>query len=132
VSVTVTRDEASAEFYDACARHELLLRRCARCTSWAAPSIVSCPSCHSGELRWEPADGSATLVSWTVVHGRPTEDGGPAPSTVAGLVELAEGPWLHARLVDTDPDSLTAGQKLIVGFETPGDGEAVPIFRLVV
>jgi hypothetical protein len=56
-----------------------------------------------------------------VVHGR---DG----TTVAGVVELDEGPWLHARLVDVDAGALAVGAPLVVGFADAGD-ERVPVFR---
>ncbi|MGC4998432.1 Zn-ribbon domain-containing OB-fold protein [Streptomyces sp. DT195] len=129
-ALAVTRDDASAPFYDAATRGELLLRRCADCVHWAAPRAVACPACGSARLTWEPARGDATLVSWTVVHGRPPAEGGEAPRTVAGLVELAEGPWLHGRLTGVaDPGSLTCGQRLVLAFERPGGGEAVPVFR---
>jgi uncharacterized OB-fold protein len=63
------------------------------------------------------------------VHGRPPADGGETPRTVAALVELAEGPWLHGRLVGAEPASLTAGQPLTLAFDRPGGGESVPVFR---
>ncbi|MDQ0989340.1 Zn-ribbon domain-containing OB-fold protein [Streptomyces sp. V3I7] len=128
---TVTRDDASAPFYDATARGELLLRRCADCPAWAAPRTLTCPSCGGDRLNWQVASGSAALVSWTVVHGRPAADGGEVPQAIAALVESAEGPWLHGRLVGAEPASLAAGLPLSLAFERPGDGEAVPVFRPV-
>ena len=47
---------------------------------------------------------------------------------MVGLVELDEGPWLHARLVDVDTASLSVGDAFAVDFEPAGE-EKIPIFR---
>jgi uncharacterized OB-fold protein len=126
----VVRDEASAPFFDAAAEGRLLIRRCAACGHWIAPyqrmgaSLDRCPACTSDRLEWAAAAGTGILVTWTVVHGRT----GGAERTV-GVVELAEGPWLTAPL-DADPAGLVAGTEMAVGFERPGGGEPVPVFRL--
>jgi uncharacterized OB-fold protein len=124
----VTRDDASAPFFDAAADGQLLARRCADCGHWVAPytrmgqALERCPNCTSERLEWAPASGAGTLVSWTVVHTRE----GPAPPI--GVVELAEGPWVTAR-VEADPADLRAGMALTVGFARPGGGEPVPYFH---
>jgi hypothetical protein len=121
--ISVARNEASAEFFDGTARGELLVRRCPRCSLVIAPNVPQCPDCSSPELVWQPADGAATLVTWTVVPG-PDDT-----HTVAGIVELAEGPWLHARILGVAPGDLAQGIALRVGFERHDDGEAVPVFH---
>jgi hypothetical protein len=124
----VARDDASAPFFDAAAAGRLLVQRCADCGHWVAPytrmglTLERCPECSSDRLAWAPASGAGTLVTWTVVH---TRDG---PSPPVGVVELAEGPWLTAR-VDADPEALRAGMPVTVGFARPGGGEPVPFFR---
>ena len=124
----VTRYEASAPFFDAASAGRLLIRRCADCGHWIAPytrmglTLDRCPNCTSGSLEWAPASGEGTLVTWTVVHTR------EGPARPIGVVELAEGPWLTAP-VDADPATLAAGMALRAGFERPGGGEPVPVFR---
>ncbi len=128
MSGPVSRDEASAAFFDAAASGQLLIRRCAACGHWQAPytrggvALDRCAQCTSERLEWAPASGDATLVTWTVVHSRE----GAAPPV--GVVELAEGPWLTAPL-DADPGGLAAGMALFVGFSRPDGGEPVPVFR---
>jgi uncharacterized OB-fold protein len=124
----VQRDAATAEFFAGTQRGELLLRRCAACGQPSRPQARSCAQCRSADLGWEPAAGQGTVVSWSVVHGRAGE-GEPPSSVVVAIVELDEGPWLHAQLVDVDPDSVTGGQRVTVGFEQAAGGEAIPVFR---
>ena len=126
-AIPVTRDTASAAFFDGTARGELLLRQCEDCDRLSAPRTETCPSCGSAHLAWTPAHGTGTLVSWTVVPGRAPEGGEP-PRVIAGLVELAEGPWLHARIVGIAPEDARVGLPLAVGFHRPEDGESVPVF----
>src|SRR5262249_37578112 len=67
----IERDNKSAEFFDAAARDELVMKRCDHCGQALAPEAAVCTSCCNTELSWIPTEGVATLVSWTVVHRAP-------------------------------------------------------------
>jgi hypothetical protein len=41
------------------------------------------------------------------------------------ILELAEGPWLQAPIIDTDPAELEEGALMRVRFVRPGDGEHI-------
>lgn len=129
LEVAVERDEASAPFFDAARQGTLLIRRCPSCERWYAPHLGWCTSCAGSRLEWQPAAGTAQLVSWGVAHAR-RPDGGAAtvPVRVLGLVELDEGPWLHTVLRVADPGKLRRGTPLHVEFAHPEDGEPVPVF----
>jgi uncharacterized OB-fold protein len=122
---SVHRDAATTEFFDGTAAGQLLIRRCEDSGHLLAPQSRTCEGCRSDRLAWVPANGTGTVVSWSIVHGR---DGS---RTVVAIVELDEGPWLHTQLVDVDPDAVEGGQRVTVAFQRPdGDGgEAVPVFR---
>ncbi|MGW2517501.1 Zn-ribbon domain-containing OB-fold protein [Streptomyces sp. NPDC001617] len=124
------RDPATAEFFDGTARGELLIRRCADCGHHSAPRCETCPACGSAALDRVPAEGTGTIASWTLVHGRPPRDGGPAPVTAVVVVELDEGPWLHSQVITTAPQEVRTGIRVTVEFERPEGGEAIPVFRL--
>ncbi|ROO87961.1 hypothetical protein EDD29_5610 [Actinocorallia herbida] len=124
----VHRDAQTAEFFDAAARGELLIRRCGACGAFNAPQVLACEHCQSDRQAWAVAAGTGTVVSWTVVHGRARGDAPPSRTSVA-IVELDEGPWLHARLTGLEPEAITAGLKVAVAFERPEGGEPVPTFR---
>ena len=126
-SPVVLRDEASAPFFDAASRGVLLLRHCTRCGRWGPPALHRCRSCHTTELEWLPSEGTAELVSWTVVHAKPLDGESPEPAIV-GLVELSEGPWFTTRLAGMSGSELRAGLALRVDFVRPDGGEALPFF----
>ncbi|MDI2129889.1 Zn-ribbon domain-containing OB-fold protein [Yinghuangia seranimata] len=113
----------TAEFFAGTARGELLVRRCADCGRHLAPRCVSCEVCGGTDLAWTAASGAGRVVSWTVL---PDRAGGPP--VVAGIVELAEGPWLNVRFVDVVPEAMTGGLAVEVRFVRPEGGEAVPVF----
>ncbi len=124
----VRRDPETAEFFDAAARGVFLIRRCGRCGTATEPQSRTCPSCGSPDLRPQEASGGASVVSWTVAHGRPAD--GPAVRTVLAIAELDEGPWWWSQVTDADPDTMHEGQRLLIDFARSGEHEAVPVFRL--
>lgn len=122
----IHRDALSAPFFDGTARGELLLPCCARCAHRMEPVATHCSHCGSRELEWAPATGTGTIVTWTVVH---TRANGSTLRTAVAIVELVEGPWLEAQIVAVDPDDITSGMPVRVGFERADGGEALPVFR---
>jgi len=125
---TVVRDKDSEEFFEGTANGVLLVRQCVNGhylppTQGQGPAI-RCHTCLSDELSWVPSSGEATLVSWVVPHARTGE-----ATSVAAIVELAEGPWMNA-LIDAEPDDprLQVGLPLTVTF-LPTEGEVLPAFR---
>jgi uncharacterized OB-fold protein len=126
----VARDQATATFFEGTARGELLVRRCRSCRAWWSPQAVQCATCGSTGLDWEPSAGTGHLVSWSVTHGRPREDGSTA-RVVVGIVQLDEGSWWWAQLRTDDPGALAVGDRAVVHFERSGDdSETVPVFAI--
>ena len=126
MTASIVRDSASAAFYDGTARGEFLLRHCPSCETHSAPQAIQCTACSSTELGWSRAEGAAILISWTVGHDR-----SGTVTTIAGLVELTEGPWIRTRITGvSDPSALATGMALHVAFEPVDGAETVPVFRV--
>lgn len=126
-NISVRRDEASAPFFDAAARRQLLIKTCPNCGEHAAPRARDCRRCGT-EMTWIPAAGEATLITWSAAPPGRDDPGGPA--TIFGWVELAEGPWLEALLVDVALADLREGMPLRATFvRRRGDDEHIPVFR---
>jgi uncharacterized OB-fold protein len=125
----VSRDAASAEFFDGTAADLFLLRRCPA-GHMSEPPAEQCTTCNATDLAWIPAGGGARLVSWAVSYGR-VADGEPPQRTVLAIGELDEGPWWWAQL-EGDTDELAVGRRLRIEFRRASDGEheAVPVFVL--
>ncbi|WP_067794058.1 Zn-ribbon domain-containing OB-fold protein [Actinomadura formosensis] len=115
------RDGRTDPFFDGTAAGRLVIRRCEACDRWFAPDASGCPGCGEEDPGWAEASGEATLVTWTVLPEEP-------PAYLA-LVELAEGPWLHARLDGVTRGDLREGLPLHVTFERPDEGETYILFH---
>ncbi|MGI8336161.1 Zn-ribbon domain-containing OB-fold protein [Actinomadura scrupuli] len=120
------RDGRTDAFFDGAAADRLMIRRCEACSRWSAPDTSTCPGCGGEEPAWARSSGQATLVTWTITHGRPREDGTVPEPVVLALVELDEGPWLHTRL--DGAGDLHEGMPLRARFGHPPEGEAYLFF----
>jgi uncharacterized OB-fold protein len=120
----IRRDAKSAEFFDAAACDELLIKKCMHCGQALPPEAAVCTTCGHTELSSAPAAGTATLVSWTVVHRAPNSALAALVPYTVGLVELTEGPWLYGRITGTP----SAGMALRAEFVHTYDGESYPTF----
>jgi hypothetical protein len=120
----VARDVDTAAFFDATASGQFLLRHCPACGATSAPQSAQCERCAATDLGWRPTSGDATLVSWTVSHGRPGTD-----PVILCIAELAEGPWWWARLEGAEPAELGIAAPLRIAYRRPRpDSETVPVF----
>lgn len=120
----------SRPFWDACARHELVLQRCTACSAAVFYPRSVCPACGSTRLEWEPASGSGTLYSYTVARRATHRKLADRVPYVIAIVELDEGPRMTSTVVGTDPDDLAVGLRLRVAFEDDED-VSFPVFRVV-
>jgi uncharacterized OB-fold protein len=124
----VVRDDRSAEFFDAAARGALAIRRCTDCGHRLGPEARTCTSCGGSTLEWLDAIGTGELVSWSVVHHSPHPSFAGLVPFAVGLIELAEGPWVEARLTELDLSALQVGLPLRAAFFHPEDRDAFPVF----
>lgn len=121
--------EDGAPYWEAARRGELAMPRCAACRHWVWPPSVVCPKCLGDDLTWERLSGRGTIYSFIVIH-RPQhpaflED---APYNVA-IVDLEEGPRLHANVLECANEDLCIGMPVEVVFDRVKDDVVLPKFR---
>ena len=127
-------DERSAPYWEAAARHELVVAKCSACEAFTVPPDVACPSCGSTrpDFVFTPVSGCGVVRSWTVMRQSflPGFDG-DVPFVLVD-VELAEQPELRliGRLLDGADAALAIGAPVRVAFEDIASGVAVPAFAL--
>jgi len=122
-------DDASAPFWEAAARHELIVQRCTRCGEFRHPPRPVCPHCNSFEHGWERAAGSGRVWSWVVAHPPLLPAFAEiAPYNVA-VVELPEGVRMIGRILDCPNGEIAVGLKVAVAFEDVESGVALPAWR---
>jgi uncharacterized OB-fold protein len=122
-------DAASAPFWEAAARHELLAQRCSACRRFRHPPRPVCPACGTFEHSFEPVSGRATVWSWVVVHPPVLPAfAEKAPYTVV-VVELPEGVRMIGNLLDVPDDQIHEGLEVVVDFDDVEPGVALPAWR---
>lgn len=123
-------DQWTQPFWDATARHELVLPRCGDCGTWRWPPGPFCPHCHSQVIEWQPA-GPPRLYSFTIVHRPGTAPEDPPQVIVPGLVEFPEagGMRFAAAIVDSEIDRIAISSALAVRW-VPKAETNVPVFTL--
>lgn len=105
----------------------LLAARCPDCARWHFPAGADCPYCSGERCETQPLSGIATLWLFTGVRNRPPGYLGDVPFGF-GVVELPEGLRLIARLTESDPGRLRAGQAMrlaIIPSHVDEDGRQV-------
>ncbi len=125
-------NEDTVEYWEACKRGELRLQRCAECGHWRFPPAVLCPRCLSERSSWERLGGRGKVYTFIVVH-RPQH---PAfyeevPYNVA-IVELDEGPRMHARIVGCPNEEIRIDMLVEVTFEKKNDDVTMPYFKRII
>ena len=124
-------DDASAGFWEACARHELVLQRCASCSAVRFPPRPMCPACRSFEYDWAPASGRGRVWSWVVVHPPVLPAfADRAPYNVI-VVELEEGVRMIGNLLGVPAEDIREGATVEVAWEDVEEGISLPIWRPV-
>jgi uncharacterized protein len=114
-------------FFDAAREGFLAIERCSACgkeqfaLAGRSAAIERCRHCAAPDPEWVRASGTGVLISYTIVPVRSSD--GPPSERVAGIIELVEGPWIHAAIV-AEPDVLRPGLAMIVDF--PGEDANLP------
>jgi uncharacterized OB-fold protein len=108
-------------FWDGASRGALLVKRCRACGQAHYYPRALCPFCFSDATEWQPAAGSGTIYSYSVMRRA------EIPYAIA-YVTLDEGVTMLTNIVDCDLDALRIGQRVQVVFKPTEGGPPVPMF----
>jgi uncharacterized OB-fold protein len=121
--------EDSAPFWEAAAKGELRMQQCSDCGHVRFPPAVLCSRCLSEDAEWTRLSGRGTVYSWIVVHqSQHPAFNADVPYNVA-IVELEEGPRLHANIVGGANERIHIGMPVEVAFKSVSDDTALVQFR---
>lgn len=95
-------------FFEAAARSELAIPRCAACQRRVWYPKPACPDCGGRELPWVPVSGRGTLFSWATVQRPLWKPFAEKVPYTTGLVALEEDPRVRlvSLLADCAPEEL--------------------------
>ena len=123
------RTKATAPYWEAAQRGELVLQHCLACDQPWFPPAEACPHCLAQNFEWRTVSGNGKIWSWVQMWQKyfPGFDE-EKPYNVA-LIELDEGPRLFTNLVECDADELHCEMPVEVVFDAVTDEVTLPKFR---
>jgi uncharacterized protein len=128
MSETNTRPFTAAAFNQFVNENKLMAARCSQCEATYLPPRAICPKCHGDQLEWVELEGHGRLAAFTSIYIAPSfmidQGFGRDNPYVTGIVELAEGVKISARLLGVDaqnPASILIGIPLAVAFIQEGE-----------
>jgi len=119
----------SAPFWEAVAKGELRIQRCARDGDFFFPPASRCPRDWSTEWTWEKLSGRGTIRSFVVFQRSYHPAFREALPYAVAIVELEEGARLVTRLIDIAVTDVRVGMPVAVAFTEVADGTTLPLFR---
>lgn len=124
---TVNRE--TEPFWEACRRHELLLKRCRECGRFHYYPRAICPHCLSLETEWVKAIGRGRVYTFTVTYQNRHWAFKDKTPYVLAYVELEEGVRMMTNIVQCRPEEVHIGMPVEVVFEDLADRIALPKFK---
>ena len=94
----------SDQYADALRGGRFLGLKCKQCQEYTVPPQKVCSGCHSEDMDVVELSRNGEIRSFTVIY-TPAE--GFEPPYIVGSVELEEGPWVTANIIDFDPEQAT-------------------------
>ena len=127
-SIQITVDGWTAPYWEAAREERLVAPRCQDCGAFRFPPSPFCPECRSQNTDWVTLSGRASVFSFSVVRGLPSQ---PDTLLVPAVVELPDAPGIHivSNIVEVDPDDVIIAMPVAVTFVDISDGWKLPVFR---
>jgi len=113
-----------ATFREHLKQGRFMIQKCGVCEAFVFYPRLLCTSCGALDLKWQDADGSGVVYSTTVVRRKPDQGG----DYNVAVIELAEGPRLMSKVVDTPAAEVAIGMRVRASIDQTTDGPLL-VFR---
>lgn len=131
---SVIPDELTKPFWDAANEERLVIQYCTACDRLQHPPEPTCYQCGSKDhLEWKQMSGRGTIYNYCVVYDTPIRElQADQPYNVAVIMlDEDRGIQMYSHLPGTPVDQVPVGGRVEVIFETLGNGQKVPEWRVV-
>lgn len=119
-------------FWEATAKKQLVIQRCADCRAWVWCPRPACVECGSERLQWTPVSGRGKIFAFSVIRevvGRSLRAFEGDIPYVAAWIDLDEGPRLLSNIVDCPIEKVRIGMEVEALFEEAAPGIFLPKFK---
>jgi len=118
----------SKPFWDACARHQLLVQTCRACGGMQYYPRGVCAACWSPDVAWTPSGGRGRVYTFTVTHRTQARGFRDELPYVLAWITLDEGVQVMSNVVGVDPATIKIGMPVRVTFDDVKEGLSIPKF----
>ena len=119
-------DPTTETFWQACAKHRLIVQRCRTCGAHQHYPRPFCLTCDSNDLDWAETRGTGTIYALTVIRLQVIPE--LSPPYLLALVDLDEGPRLLTNITDA---AARIGDRVRLGWRDRGNGlPPLPVFSI--
>ena len=110
-------DPLSARFWSELRAGRIAFQRCDACSYLRWPISPFCPQCLAEESHWDRVSGTGTIWSLGVYEHLYHQAFASCLPYVVALVELDAGPRIIANILDSNPDEVEVGARVLPAFE---------------
>jgi uncharacterized OB-fold protein len=130
--IAIVTNSWTAPFWEAAARHELVLPRCGDCGRYRMPPTPFCPHCNSQAVDWVQAPGQGFLYSYTIVERAVVPGTDILLPYVPAIVEYptADGVRLITNIIGAPLNAIIVGQPVTLAWHDLPQGGSIPVFTL--
>lgn len=119
----------TAAFWEKCNEEILPVHSCQNCGHQIFYPQAICPSCFGENWEVLESTGKGTILTYTIIHRPATDAFADRIPLVYALIELDERVTLTATIRDCDPQDVTIGEPVTVGWEDRA-GQNLYVFEL--
>ena len=125
-------DALTQPFWEACARHRLVVQRCRHCGGFGHPPRPVCRGCQGREFEWAESQGRGEVFTYTIAHhaAHPAVEEQVPYGVVVVKLDDCGGTLVTSNLVDLPPDEIGVGLRVRVVWDDVDEGVALPRFAL--
>lgn len=118
-------------YWDGIRDGRLRIKRCSGCTHHQHPRRLICTHCNGTDFDWVETSGRAKVYTFSTVYRAPRpEFEAQVPYTV-GVLELQEGIYFFARIVDANGgNDVRIGAEVQLFFQDTGPSGSLPAYRM--
>jgi uncharacterized OB-fold protein len=118
-------------YWDFCARRELRIQRCVKCSQFRHPPMPCCGRCGSRETEWAAVPCTGSVFSYTIVrHAAHPALKCAVPYNVAVIhLDDAGDVRLVSNVMDAEPEQMAVGLRVALAWDDNAEGQPLPRFR---
>jgi uncharacterized OB-fold protein len=131
--IQLTPDTWTAPFWEAAARHRLVVPRCVVCHAFRFPPSPFCWRCRAQEVDWVERPGRGVVYSFTIVWHPILSDLADAVPYAPAVVEIpdTDGVRIVGAVIDASPTDVRVGLAVELVWRDVRADVTVPTWRPV-